>query len=97
MLNGHTDVDPLAVGWRRDPWEAVVEGDRLVGHGLVNMKGGVTAMIEAALLLRRAGVRLRGDLVIAAVVGELQGGAGTVHLLERGMRRSSPSPTAPGT
>jgi acetylornithine deacetylase len=64
----------------------VVEGDRLVGHGLVNMKGGVTAMIEAALLLRRAGVRLRGDLVIAAVVGELQGGAGTVHLLERGVR-----------
>jgi hypothetical protein len=39
-----------------------------------NMKGGVAAMIEAARLLQRAGVRLRGDLVIASVVGELQGG-----------------------
>jgi acetylornithine deacetylase len=86
MVNGHTDIDPLTVGWRRDPWEPVVEGDRLIGHGLVNMKGGVTAMIEAALMLGRAGARLRGDLVIAAVVGELQGGVGTVHLLERGVR-----------
>jgi acetylornithine deacetylase len=95
MLNGHTDIDPLTVGWRRDPWEPVVEGDRLIGHGLVNMKGGVTAMIEAVLLLQRAGVRLRGDLVIAAVVGELQGGAGTVHLLEGGLRTDAAIVTEP--
>src|SRR5262249_37743863 len=52
MLNGHTDIDPLGIGWRRNPWEPAIEGDRLYGHGLVNMKGGVAAMIEAALLLR---------------------------------------------
>jgi acetylornithine deacetylase len=86
MLNGHTDVDPLTLGWRRNPWEPVIEEDRLYGHGLANMKGGVAAMIESALLLKRAEARMRGDLVIAAVVGELQGGAGTVHLLERGVR-----------
>src|SRR5215510_6832880 len=59
MLNGHTDIDPLTLGWRRNPWEPLVDGDRLYGHGLVNMKGGVSAMIEAALTLLRSGVRLR--------------------------------------
>jgi acetylornithine deacetylase len=86
MLNGHTDVDPLRLGWRRDPWRPSVEGDRIFGHGLFNMKAGVAAMIEAVLALRRAGIPLRGDIVIAAVVGELQGGVGTLHLLEHGPR-----------
>src|SRR5215831_6004707 len=72
-----------------------MDGDRLYGHGLVNMKGGVSAMIEAALTLRRAGVRLPGDVVIAAAVGELQGGTGTVHLLERGVRTDAAIVTEP--
>jgi acetylornithine deacetylase len=95
MLNGHTDIDPLTLGWRRNPWEPVIEGDRLYGHGLVNMKGGVAAMIEAALILQRVGARLRGDVVIAAVVGELQAGVGTVHLLERGVRTDAAIVTEP--
>jgi len=95
MLNGHTDIDPLTLGWRKNPWEPVVDGDRLYGHGLVNMKGGVSAMIEAALTLKRAGIRPRGDVVIAAVVGELQGGTGTVHLLERGVRTDAAIVTEP--
>jgi len=28
MFNGHIDIDPLSLGWRHDPWEPVVEGDR---------------------------------------------------------------------
>jgi acetylornithine deacetylase len=95
MLNGHTDVDPLTLGWRRDPWRPGIEGDRLYGHGLINMKGGVAAMIEAALSLQRAGIPLRGSVVIAAVVGELQGGVGTVHLLERGLRTDAAIVTEP--
>jgi acetylornithine deacetylase len=95
MLNGHTDVDPVVVGQRRDPWTPTIEGDRLYGHGLQNMKGGVAAMIESALMLQRAGARLRGDLLIANVVGELQAGAGTVHLLERGVRTDGAIVTEP--
>ena len=48
MLNGHIDIDPLVLGWRRDPWTPQIDGDRLYGGGIRNMKGGVTAMIEAA-------------------------------------------------
>ena len=29
MLNGHLDIDPLAMGWKRDPWTPIFEGDRL--------------------------------------------------------------------
>jgi acetylornithine deacetylase len=34
----------------------------------------------------RAGVRLKGDVVLTYVVGELQGGVGTLSLIEQGVR-----------
>lgn len=36
--------------------------------------------------IRRSGVRLAGDLVVACVAGETQGGEGTHYLMERGFR-----------
>ncbi len=85
MLNGHIDIDPLAMGWARDPWTPSWEGDRLYGGGAFNMKGGVASMISAAEAIRKSGVELKGDIVVACVVGELQGGVGTVHALESGV------------
>ena len=49
------------------------------------MKGGVASMISAAEAIRKSGVGLKGDIVVACVVGELQGGVGTVHALESGV------------
>jgi acetylornithine deacetylase len=89
MFNGHIDIDPLSLGWRHDPWQPTVEGDRLYGAGVMNMKGGDAAMISAAEAIRAAGVTLPGDILIALVVGELQGGVGTVHMLEQGIRTDS--------
>jgi acetylornithine deacetylase len=86
MLNGHIDIDPIVHGGTRDPWTPTVDGDRLYGHGIFNMKGGVTAIVSAAAALRRAGVALRGDVLVACVVGELQGGVGTQKLLDTGVR-----------
>jgi acetylornithine deacetylase len=86
MLNGHTDINALTLRWRRDPWTPTLEGDRLYGHGVQNMKGGLASIIMAAEAIRRAGVRLRGDLVVACVAGETQGGEGTHYLMERGVR-----------
>jgi acetylornithine deacetylase len=86
MLNGHTDINALTMRWRRDPWTPSLEGDRLYGHGVQNMKGGLASIIMTAEAIRRAGVRLAGDLVVACVAGETQGGEGTHALMERGLR-----------
>lgn len=95
MFNGHIDIDPLGAGWTRDPWKPVIEDDRLYGAGIMNMKAGVTAMIKAAEALKRAKVKMSGDLKIACVAGELQGGVGTVHLLKSGTRANMAVVTEP--
>ena len=84
MLNGHIDIDPLAMGWKRDPWTPMIEGDFIYGAGIRNMKSGVPSMIAAAEAIRRSETFLKGDLVLACVVGELQGGVGTSYLCRHG-------------
>lgn len=85
MLNGHLDNDPLPESWQWNPYEPKVDGNRLWGAGIHNMKSGVAAMLSAAIAVRRASAQLEGDLVVACVVGELQGGKGTKHLLKSGV------------
>ena len=86
MLNGHTDINALTMRWTRDPWTPSLEGDHLYGHGVQNMKGGLASIIMAAEAVRRSGVRLGGDLVVACVAGETQGGEGTHYLMQSGLR-----------
>ena len=84
MLNGHIDINSLTLNWRRDPWTPVLEGDRLYGHGVQNMKGGVSCIVHAAEAIRLSGVQLKGDLIVACVAGETQGGEGTYYLTQHG-------------
>ncbi|HEY7206035.1 MAG TPA: M20/M25/M40 family metallo-hydrolase [Methylomirabilota bacterium] len=86
MLNGHIDIDPLASGWTRDPFTPWIADGKLFGHGIFNMKGGLTACIMATLALQRARVPVRGDVVLACVAAELNSGVGTLHALEHGAR-----------
>jgi acetylornithine deacetylase len=86
MFNGHLDMNPLASGWTRNPFDPWVEANKLHGAGIRNMKSGVASMIHAAESIRKSGIRLAGDLVIACVVAELQGGLGTTYLLDKGYR-----------
>jgi len=85
MLNGHLDIDPLQSGWKRDPFEPTVQDGRLYGAGARNMKAGLTSMIVAAEAIRRSGMQLSGDLTLACVAGELQGGVGTTYALRNGL------------
>jgi acetylornithine deacetylase len=85
MFNGHLDIDPITADWEWDPFEPKIEGNRLWGAGIHNMKSGDAAFLMAALAIKRTGIKLKGDLVCATVVGELQGGVGTVHMLKEGI------------
>ena len=50
------------------------------------MKAGLVASIHAMDALRASGVRLAGDVILASVQGEEDGGLGTFALLQRGWR-----------
>ena len=55
-----------------NPQETLVEDDRIYGRGLVNMKAAFPCYIEAIAALQKAGVQLKGDLIISGVVGEIE-------------------------
>ena len=63
LINGHTDTIPVG---QCDP--AGRQGDYIAGRGSEDMKGGLVAMVHAASALRKAGVRLSGDLWLTGVV-----------------------------
>jgi acetylornithine deacetylase/succinyl-diaminopimelate desuccinylase-like protein len=77
MFNGHTDTSYSGrEEWLRDvpgfQPAAFVRDGRLYGLGISNMKGALACYVEAVRALRDAGVRLRGDVLIAAVCGEIE-------------------------
>jgi len=89
-LEGHTDVvtegDPAA--WRHPPWSGVVEDGRLYGRGSADMKGGLAAAMVAAAAVRRAGVRLSGRLMVAALVDEEDAMLGAKHFVTTALGRA---------
>src|SRR5579885_2565910 len=77
MLNGHMDTSYSG----REPWlrdvpgfqpSAFVDDGRLYGLGISNMKGALACYVEALRALADAGVRLKGDVLVAAVCGEIE-------------------------
>lgn len=107
-FNGHTDTSftgtraDLRMVANMEPDDELtgrIVGDKVQGLGISNMKGGLAAFMIAGKALKQSGARLRGDVVLAAVVGEIsrtpigpwQGqeyrgeGVGTRHLLTHGM------------
>ena len=88
ILNGHVDVVPAGDRdrWSVDPWRGTVRGDRIYGRGSVDMKGPLCCAIAAVRAIRDADIRLEGRAVIQSVVGEEDGGIGTLAAIRRGWR-----------
>lgn len=107
-FNGHTDTsftgtaeDARMVAQMEPDTELKgrIAGDKVQGLGVSNMKGGVAAFMIAGKALKKSAVKLKGDVIFAAVVGEISRtpigpwqtkeyrgeGAGTRHLLTHGM------------
>ena len=100
MLNAHVDVVPpgdLASWQDADPFSGAVDATAVRGRGACDMKGGLVASWWAVRALIEIGVPLRGDLLLAAVQGEEDGGLGTYATLARGWRADAcviPEPTS---
>ncbi len=88
MLNGHVDVVPTGDphAWTFPPFDGEVRDGNLHGRGSCDMKAGLIAAHWAVQAIRSAGIRLGGDLLLASVEGEEDGGLGTYALLQRGWR-----------
>ena len=77
MLNGHMDTSyhgdeqylPDKPGYKP---KAVIDGEWIYGLGIYNMKGSLACFIHAVEILKAAGVKLKGDVVLAAVAGEIE-------------------------
>jgi len=107
-FNGHmdtsftgTDADLRMVA-RVEPeheLKASIQEGKVRGLGISNMKGGVAAFMMAGKALKKSGIMLKGDVILAAVAGEISRtpigpwqtkeyrgeGVGTRHLLTHGM------------
>jgi acetylornithine deacetylase len=86
LFNGHMDTNPATEGWTVDPWGGLVDEKFVYGIGVSNMKAGDAAYFNALKTLIDNGVRLRGEVILEYVVGELQGGIGTVKAIQKGVR-----------
>lgn len=88
LMNGHMDTVPAGTqAWRHGVFSGAVRGGRLYGRGAWDMKGGLAAQFGVALALRKAGLRLGGDLLCESVVDEeWAGGGGTLAARLRGDR-----------
>ena len=86
LFNGHLDTNPVSEGWTVDPWAGKVEDAFIYGIGVSNMKAGDAAYFCALRALIQAGARLKGDVILTYVVGELQGGVGTAAFIEQGVK-----------
>lgn len=86
LFNGHIDTNPVSEGWTVDPWGGKVDDRFIYGIGVSNMKAGDAAYFCALRTLVQAGVKLKGDVILTYVVGELQGGVGTLALIRQGLR-----------
>lgn len=76
MFNGHMDTSNTGredfltgIGYKPN---AVVKNGMIYGLGIYNMKGALVCYTNAVKALQRSGVRLKGDVIIAAVAGEIE-------------------------
>lgn len=85
-FNAHLDVVPIGErsAWKYDPFGAEIHDGRIYGRGAGDDKASVAAQVLAGIALARAGIPLRGKLVITEVADEEVGGIHGARLLING-------------
>ena len=89
ILSGHLDVVPPGdpATWTVDPWAGEIRDGALYGRGACDMKGGVASILAAIRALGAMGdlARLDGELIVALVPSEEDGGQGTLAAIRAGV------------
>jgi succinyl-diaminopimelate desuccinylase len=84
-LAGHLDTVPLgAVPWDKNPFTGETDGNKIYGRGSSDMKGGIAAIITAALRLSDNFKNSSAGLTLVIVAGEETGCHGSSHLASLG-------------
>lgn len=88
LLNSHLDtVNPEIVDskWVSSPFSGEIKDGKIYGVGSADCKGGLAMQIYAAhMLVHRAFIPLRGNIIVAATVSEENGlSLGVQHLLSK--------------
>jgi acetylornithine deacetylase/succinyl-diaminopimelate desuccinylase-like protein len=109
QINGHTDTSFTGTEEDRmfcpelepaSELRGAIRDGKVFGLGASNMKSGVAAFMIAGKALKQSGLELKGDLILAAVAGEISRtpigpyqsgsyrgeGTGTRHLLTHGIQ-----------
>lgn len=75
LLNAHLDVVQVEVSkWSCDPFAATEKDGCIYGRGAVDMKNMVAMSAMCLVLLKRAGIPLKRDLIFCGVADEESGG-----------------------
>ncbi len=85
IFSAHMDTVPAGVvPWTFPPFSGTLHEGRVYGRGAADMKGGLAAMAQAAVILAQSGISLGGDLIVAFSYDETYGLRGAQQLVKGG-------------
>jgi len=85
IFSAHMDTVPAGrIPWKFPPFSGALHEGRIYGRGAADMKSGLAAMAEAAAILAREKVALRGDLIVSFTYDETYGLQGAKELVKAG-------------
>jgi len=84
LFNAHMDtVRPYGM---KNPYGAKIKDGKIWGRGAADMKAGLAGMIYTLIILKRAGIKLKGNLILSGVIGEENVSEGTQHLIGKNLK-----------
>lgn len=84
IIDGHMDVVPVGDGWTREPFNCMVEGDRLYGRGTADMKSGLAIAMLVFRDVVKSGKKPKHTLIFAATADEEDRMLGAEQMLKSG-------------
>jgi acetylornithine deacetylase/succinyl-diaminopimelate desuccinylase-like protein len=101
MLLFHLDTLDVCDGWDTDPFKTVLEGNKLFGLGVHDMKGGGACILGALEAIVQSKIQLGGRLYIVATTDEENWSRGAHEVINSGLLNRcacglNPEPTARG-